>query len=305
MGIRSRSSSIAKTPGALPALTARSLVRSSMSTCRTERRTSRLSTRGRRVQSTPTPGKPERPEPRSRRCGVPAAQQGEAALRRRGFCEESKRDTLTTAENNKAATDQAAQLDAAAAAIRSNLAKTEPAKSTNSLGKCWQVLLPLSAVTAASAQQALVSGIAKLLIAAALALPELLIGTPVPAARKPEERISAEPAVAIPTCGNVADVDTVGALHARQSDQSARRRNSRPRHLCAISAMVLRAVPDSPGGCIYLPSNSRRATSAMGLQPGKSARLSWCAGIRLTSPRQALVLLRHILLPRERALVDA
>ena len=94
--------------------------------------------------------------------------------RERETQEQAKRDALTMILQAKAATDQAAQLDAEAAAIRARLAVAAPVRETNPLGAALGRLLAVSAVTAATWQQAIVSGIAELLIAAALALPELL-----------------------------------------------------------------------------------------------------------------------------------
>jgi hypothetical protein len=204
---------------------------------------------------------------------------------------ESKRDTLTTAENNKAATDQAARLDAAAAAIRSNLAKTEPAKSTNNLGEMLASLLPLSAVTAASAQQALVSGIAELLIAAALALPELLIGALAPAARRPEESIRAEPAVEMPSVVALApvlpDVDTVGRFmlacltKAPGEETAARAIYGQYRQWCSEQSLT---VLDAA----YFADQFAARCKRHGIATRKVGEAIVCVGIRLTSPRQAL-----------------
>jgi hypothetical protein len=94
--------------------------------------------------------------------------------RERETQEQAKRDALTAILQAKAATDQAAQLDAEAAAIRARLAVAAPVRETNPLGAALGRLLAVSAVTAATWQQAIVSGIVELLIAAALALPELL-----------------------------------------------------------------------------------------------------------------------------------
>jgi hypothetical protein len=102
---------------------------------------------------------------------------------------------LVTATADKAATDRAAQLDTAAATIRAKLQDMKPAKETNSLGEALGRLLPwLSAATAATFQQGLVSAIAELLIAAALALPELLRARPPVAQREPETAEDAVPA---------------------------------------------------------------------------------------------------------------
>jgi hypothetical protein len=112
---------------------------------------------------------------RQRECGNGDPKQRGLNCRQRETEEQAKRDTLAVAIANKAATDRAAQLDTAAALIRAKLANATPVKETNSLGEALGRLLPwLSAATAATFQQGLVSAIAELLIAATLALPELL-----------------------------------------------------------------------------------------------------------------------------------
>ena len=95
--------------------------------------------------------------------------------------EAARRDTLTVALANRALTDQAAKLDTEAAAIRARLKTAQPVKEGNSLGEALGHLLPISAATAATAQQGLISAIVELLIAATLALPELLRKRPVEA----------------------------------------------------------------------------------------------------------------------------
>jgi hypothetical protein len=79
----------------------------------------------------------------------------------------------------------AARLDSEAAEIRARLAKAPAIKGENTLGEALGRLLPMSAMTATTFQQGLVSGIAELLIAAALALPELL--------QKPASALAAAP----------------------------------------------------------------------------------------------------------------
>jgi hypothetical protein len=126
------------------------------------------------------------------------AECGDGDPKKRGLkCEAREKDeataraTLVTATADKAATDQAAKLDTAAATIRAKLQDMKPAKETNSLGEALGRLLPwLSAATAATFQQGLVSAIAELLIAAALALPELLQRKqPAESGREPEAEI--------------------------------------------------------------------------------------------------------------------
>jgi hypothetical protein len=95
--------------------------------------------------------------------------------RQRELDEQTAADKLATATTAKAITDQAAKLDSDAAAIRAQLGKAPAVKDANPLGNALARLMPwLPAASAATIQQAVVSAIAELLIAAGLALPELL-----------------------------------------------------------------------------------------------------------------------------------
>jgi hypothetical protein len=99
--------------------------------------------------------------------------------RQRELDEQAAADKLATATTNKAATDRAAKLDADAAAIRAQLANAPAVKDANPLGSALARMLPwLPAASAATYQQAIISLIAELLIAAGLALPELLRRAP-------------------------------------------------------------------------------------------------------------------------------
>jgi|GEM_PF-1909218 len=112
---------------------------------------------------------------RQAECGNGDPRQRGPNCRQRETEEAAKRDALASVLANRAATESADALDRQAAAIRARLTKAPPAKEANSLGEALGRLLPwLPAATAATLQQGLVSAIAELLIAAALALPELL-----------------------------------------------------------------------------------------------------------------------------------
>ena len=107
-------------------------------------------------------------------CGNGDPKQRGPNCRIRETDEAAARKAETAAVANKALTGQAAKLDSEAAAIRARLAGTPAVKEGNALGEALGRLLPVSAATAATAQQGLISAIVELLIAAALALPELL-----------------------------------------------------------------------------------------------------------------------------------
>jgi hypothetical protein len=119
--------------------------------------------------------------------------------REREADERAKQDALTTALENKAATDRAAQLEASAAALRKRLADAPPTPPENLLGRTLGRLLPVSAAMAATLQQAYVSAIVELLIAAVLALPELLRHPPA------QRRLNATRKAAIGVASGVLD----------------------------------------------------------------------------------------------------
>jgi hypothetical protein len=107
----------------------------------------------------------------------------------------------------KASTDTAAKLDSDAAVIRARLAKAPAVQSGNAMGEALGKFLPMSALAAATFQQGFVSAIVELLIAAALALPELLRSDRSAAAKRETEpvieaEVSARPVV-------VADVQLI------------------------------------------------------------------------------------------------
>src|SRR5262249_58806758 len=94
--------------------------------------------------------------------------------RARELEEQAKRDALAKAISDKAATDRATQLAAEAAELRKGLAAAPLAPSSNALSNALGRVLSIPALTAATIQQGFVSAIVELLIAAGLALPELL-----------------------------------------------------------------------------------------------------------------------------------
>jgi hypothetical protein len=106
-------------------------------------------------------------------CGPNNETRGERC-RARELEEQAKRDTLVKAVSEKAATDRAAQLAAEATELRDRLAAAPIAPSSNALSNALGRMLSIPALTAATIQQGLVSAIVELLIAAVLALPELL-----------------------------------------------------------------------------------------------------------------------------------
>jgi hypothetical protein len=106
-------------------------------------------------------------------CGASNETRGNRC-RERESDERAKQHALTKALEAKGTTDRVDGMEASAAALRKRLADTPPAPPENILGRTLGRLLPVSAATAATLQQAYVSATVELLIAAVLALPELL-----------------------------------------------------------------------------------------------------------------------------------
>jgi hypothetical protein len=110
---------------------------------------------------------------RKAECGPNNETRGERC-KARELEEQAKRDALAKAISDKAATDRATQLAAEAADLRRSLAAAPVAPSSNALSNALGRVLAVPAMTAATIQQGFVSAIVELLIAAVLALPELL-----------------------------------------------------------------------------------------------------------------------------------
>jgi hypothetical protein len=120
---------------------------------------------------------------RQAECGNGDLRQRGPNCRLRETEEQQARAALATAAEAAGQTERASQLEAQAAAIRARLAEAPAVKEGDALGAALGRLLPMDAATASTVQQGLVSAIVELLIAAALALPELLKVREAPAQR--------------------------------------------------------------------------------------------------------------------------
>lgn len=109
-------------------------------------------------------------------CGNGDVRQRGPNCRQRETEEQASRAALTAISEAAGQTQRAAQLEAQAAAIRDQLARAPAVKEGDALGAALGRLLQMAPATASTVQQGLVSAIVELLIAAALALPELLKG---------------------------------------------------------------------------------------------------------------------------------
>jgi hypothetical protein len=154
--------------------------------------------------------------------------------RQRELDEQAAADKLATATTNKATTEQASKLDADGAAIRVQLAKAPAIKDANPLGNALARLLPwVPAASAATYQQAVVSLIAELLIAAGLALPELL-------RREPPGIAAGGPRTAVPIVSETMAPEPTGA---RQEAAAASPVASTRRGLASIAGVSLVEPP--------------------------------------------------------------
>jgi hypothetical protein len=170
-------------------------------------------------------------------CGNGDPRQRGNNCRLRETQEADARQAETAAVRNKALTVQAAKLDSEAAGIRARLAKAPAVKEGNALGEALGRLLPLSAATAATAQQGLISAIVELLIAAALALPELLTSRAHPKLEAGASSQEAEPAPRAPANKRVPAIGGVKLTGA----QPATADNA------AVARFMLACLPRSNG----------------------------------------------------------
>jgi hypothetical protein len=178
--------------------------------------------------------------------------------RERESGERAKQDALTKALENKAATDRVSGLEASAAALRKRLADTLPTPPENILGRTLGLLLPVSAATAATLQQAYVSAIVELLIAAVLALPELL--------RAPQrrEQTGAAPAPDLPVTLQAEEPEILPA--SAQAPTASWRRQARVPDVPAVQAI---AAPDE------IDPRPVVAFLAEHMPPARGSRADW------------------------------
>jgi hypothetical protein len=189
-------------------------------------------------------------------CGASNEARGNRCREREGD-ERAKQDALTKALANKATTDHANGLEASAAVLRKRLADMPPAPPDNVLGRTIGRLLPVSAAAAATLQQAYVSAIVELLIAAVLALPELL--------RTPQSREPVEPPQHVATA---LEAEKPEILPAPRLDTSGRLR-------AAVPAI---AAPDEApidGDAEEIDPKPVVAFFAQHVPPARGSRADW------------------------------
>jgi hypothetical protein len=88
--------------------------------------------------------------------------------------EQAKRDALTALLLDQAAATRAAELDAAAAAVRGRLAKADPVQNANPLGAALEALLGAGATVLTAWQQAIVAAVFELCLVGVMVIFELL-----------------------------------------------------------------------------------------------------------------------------------
>jgi hypothetical protein len=111
---------------------------------------------------------------RAAECGNGDPKQRGPNCRQREIEEQARREALTTALSNKAATDKATSLDGAAAAIRARLAAALPVQNPNPLGAALALLLGAGAAVLTAWQQAVVAAVFELCLVGVMVIYELL-----------------------------------------------------------------------------------------------------------------------------------
>jgi hypothetical protein len=107
-------------------------------------------------------------------CGNGDPKQRGPNCRQRETEEQARREALTSALAGKAATDRAASLDSAAAAIRARLATALPVQNPNPLGAALALLLGAGAAALTAWQQAVVAAVFELCLVGVMVIYELL-----------------------------------------------------------------------------------------------------------------------------------
>jgi hypothetical protein len=160
-------------------------------------------------------------------CGNGDPRQRGPNCRARETEEQARRDALGALLLDQAAATRAAELDAAAAAIRSRLAKAAPVQNANPLGSALEALLGAGASVLTAWQQAIVAAVFELCLVGVMVIFELL--------GHREAKDAAQPARAL---GSVALTDkTATALPASKGLPDHRRR--RPKAKAKVSASRL------------------------------------------------------------------
>lgn len=228
-------------------------------------------------------------------CGNGDLRQRGPNCRTRETEEQAARTALTAVLADVALTEQATRLENDAAAVRTRLAKAPPIIDANPLGTALGRLLPMSAATAATFQQGFSSAIVELLIAAALALPELLRKVRTDENREPEpmselpiadhiqvaeNHTSALPILAHPP----ADVETVGrfmlACFARAADGETTGGEVYARYITWCSEQESALAPlDLPSFAGQFAQRCKRA----GIRTRRQGDRVVCVGVKLVA----------------------
>jgi hypothetical protein len=132
---------------------------------------------------------------KERECAGGEAKQRGKLCRDREADEQKAAEKLTAATTAKATTERANKLESELASERGKLGKAPTTPTTNAIGEVLGGFLSISAASATTAQQALISAIVELVIAAALAMPELLRPVQQPVAKREDAEVMTAPAV--------------------------------------------------------------------------------------------------------------
>ena len=140
---------------------------------------------------------------RAAECGNGDPKQRGPNCRQRETEEQARREALTTALANKAASDRATSLDSAAAVIRARLATALPVQNPNPLGAALALLLGAGAAALTAWQQAIVAAVFELCLVGVMVIFELLGHVKVPSDRS--DASVEQMASPCPTCGMPGD----------------------------------------------------------------------------------------------------
>jgi hypothetical protein len=198
-------------------------------------------------------------------CGLSNETRGNRC-RERESDERAKQDALTKALESKATTDRQSALESSAAVLRNRLANTPATPPENILGRTLGRLLPVSAATAATLQQAFVSAIVELLIAAVLALPELL--------RAPQRREQGAPSAQFPTPLEGEEPEIISATV--EAPRTTWRRQVHVPHVPAVPAIAAPAdMPIASSAATEIDPRPVVAFLAAHMPPDRGSRADW------------------------------
>jgi hypothetical protein len=203
-------------------------------------------------------------------CGNGDPRQRGPNCRARETDEQTKRDALAAVLLDQAAATRATELDAAAAAVRSRLAKAAPVQNANPLGTALEPLVGAGATVLTAWQQAIVAAVFELCLVGVMVIFELL------GHREAEE--AAPPARAL---RGVAPADNTAGAQASKEANAHRQRRPKAKAKVSASRLVRTFFQDhvqsAPGARVEMKTLTRDiralASSRGAVLPGISELL--------------------------------